>query len=120
MFRELRTSFDARPGRILRAVPQVMSLRREHDSNSDSIVSHPNGKAQQPAHAGEALKLEQRKSRGRAAAAFGSAMALISFRFPAPLFDPAYFGAPLYAFASASLSLSLSVSGMKRSCLLSK
>jgi hypothetical protein len=42
--RKLRTSRsprDARPGRILRAAPQVMSLRREHDSNSDSIVSHP-------------------------------------------------------------------------------
>ena len=40
LFRELRTSGDARPGRILRAVPQVMSLWAEHDSNSDSIVSH--------------------------------------------------------------------------------
>ena len=39
MCRELRTSGDARLGRILRAVPQVMSLRREHDSNSGDIVS---------------------------------------------------------------------------------
>lgn len=54
MFRELRTSGDARPGRILRAVPQVMSLfteykcppKKEHDSNSDSIVSHPNDTTQ--------------------------------------------------------------------------
>jgi hypothetical protein len=47
LFRELRTSCDARPGRILRAVPQVMSLRGEHDSNSDNIVSHANDLAQQ-------------------------------------------------------------------------
>src|SRR5438093_3636629 len=46
LFRELRTPRvfprDARPGMILRAAPQVMSLQREHDSNSDNIVSHPN------------------------------------------------------------------------------
>src|SRR3954464_3478686 len=44
--RELRTSCDARLGRILRAVPQVRSLGREHDSNSDDLVSHPNDTAQ--------------------------------------------------------------------------
>src|ERR1700730_2189377 len=39
---------DARPGGILRAAPQVMSLPRVHDSNSDDFVSHPNDPAQQP------------------------------------------------------------------------
>src|SRR5436190_1920927 len=57
--RELRTSCDARPGRILRAAPQVMSLQGEHDSNSDDFVSHPNDLAQQPAHAGQALNQEK-------------------------------------------------------------
>src|SRR5262249_20438317 len=38
---------EARLGRILRAAPQVMSLRKVHDSNSDSFVSHPNATAQQ-------------------------------------------------------------------------
>jgi hypothetical protein len=45
----LAVARDARPGRILRAVPQVMSLRKEHDSNSGDIVSHPNDLAQPPA-----------------------------------------------------------------------
>jgi hypothetical protein len=44
----LKVARDARPGRILRAVPQVMSLQREHDSNSGDIVSHPNAQDQLP------------------------------------------------------------------------
>ena len=44
----LAVTSGARPGRILRAAPQVMSLRRVHDSNCDSIVSHPNDLAQRP------------------------------------------------------------------------
>ena len=47
LFRELRTSCDARPGRILQAALQVMSLRGEHYSNSSDIVSHPDDKVQQ-------------------------------------------------------------------------
>jgi hypothetical protein len=35
-----RVARDARPGRIVRAAPQVMSLQQGHDSNSDGIVSH--------------------------------------------------------------------------------
>ena len=50
-------SRDARPGGILRAAPQVMSLRREHDSNSDDFVSHPNEEVQQRRPAGETSKL---------------------------------------------------------------
>ena len=37
------------------------------------LAPRTNAKAQQPAHAGEALRLEQHKSRGRSAAADGSA-----------------------------------------------
>ena len=33
---------EARPGRILRAASQVMSLRRVHYSNTSDFVSHPN------------------------------------------------------------------------------
>ena len=50
LFRELRTHGypDARPGRILLAAQQVMSLREVHDSNTGDLVSHPNDPAQQP------------------------------------------------------------------------
>src|SRR5205823_11678432 len=38
---------DARPGRILLATQQVMSLRREHYSNTSDLVSHANNQVQQ-------------------------------------------------------------------------
>lgn len=47
---------NARPDRIPRAEPRVTS--RCHNSTCD-FVSHPNDPAQQPAHAGAALKLRE-------------------------------------------------------------
>jgi hypothetical protein len=35
---------DARPGRILLAAQQVISLRKVYDSNTGDFVSHPNDK----------------------------------------------------------------------------
>ena len=43
----LTVTHDARPGRILRAAPQVMSRPHVHYSNSDAFVSHPNDTVQQ-------------------------------------------------------------------------
>src|SRR5437868_12096101 len=49
----LMVTHDARPGRILRAAPQVMSRPHVHDSNRGDFVSHPNDPAQQPRGLGE-------------------------------------------------------------------
>ena len=45
----LAVTGDARPGRILLAAQQVISLRRAYDSDIGDFVSHPNAQDKLPA-----------------------------------------------------------------------
>ena len=55
----LTVTHDARPGRILRAAPQVMSLHREHDSNSERHRVAPERPSSAAGAAGTTLTLQR-------------------------------------------------------------